>query len=266
MSGDILIHEENKPLTQLANSSHDITALQNFAMAWNNLGKEITSTPDAIRGNTMPSGTAFRQVAILNKESSSLFEVMVRTKKRYMEKILREFVVPHLKKKIDTNEEIVAILDSQGVSQIDQMYVPKEAVKRNNEYLKNEILSGKIAFNPDLQSLQKQIQEEQNMLGNQRFIKPSDIESKTWKDILKDFEWEMDIEITDRDVDKQTMATNLIDLFKTLVNPNVQQFIQTPQGKMLYHKILESSSTINPIQLPQTVATPPQPETNQLTQ
>lgn len=66
-TGDILIHEENHPLTQLANSSHDITSLQSFGQQWQLLAKEITSTPDSISGNTMPSGTAYRQVAILNQ-------------------------------------------------------------------------------------------------------------------------------------------------------------------------------------------------------
>lgn len=249
MTGDILVHEENKPLTQLANRSHDITALQNFGAEWRVLSKDITSTPDAIRGNTMPSGTAFRQVAILNKEASSLFEVMTRNKKRALEEMLRKFVIPHIKRKMDTTEEIAATLESQDIDKLDDMFVPKEAIRRENERIKREVLSGQIATNQDIAAVQQEVRGELEALGNQRFIKPSSVGSKTWKQVLNNLEWEADIEIRDKDVDKQLVAQNLIDIFKTMADPAVQQFISTPNGKTIFNKILESSSALSPLEL-----------------
>ncbi len=79
-TGDIMVHADNKPLTQIANNSHDISALQSYGQQWETLAKEISSTPDAIRGDTMPSGTAYRSVAIQNRESHSLFELMTENK------------------------------------------------------------------------------------------------------------------------------------------------------------------------------------------
>ena len=45
-SGDIMIHQINQPLTQLANNSHDITSLQNFGQQWKALGNEITGVSE----------------------------------------------------------------------------------------------------------------------------------------------------------------------------------------------------------------------------
>jgi hypothetical protein len=253
MSGDIMIHEPDKPLMPVGNNAHDIGALQAFAQQWQFLAKDITSTPDALRGNTMPSGTAFRQVALLNQEASSLFEVMTRNKKRYLEQMLREFVIPHVKKQMDTSDEIAATLESQDITKLDSMHVPVEAIRRDNEQIKKTILGGGIAQNLDPQALQNQIRGELDVLGNQRFIKPSDVPTKTWKEVLKDLEWEVEIEIKDKDIDQKEMAANLIDIFKTMVNPAMQQYVTTPQGKALFGKILESTSTLNPIELPPSV-------------
>lgn len=47
----------------------------------------------------MPSGTAYRQVAVLNQEAHSLFEIMVENKSLALEQMLREFILPFIKRK-----------------------------------------------------------------------------------------------------------------------------------------------------------------------
>ena len=262
VTGDIQVYDKDtgSPLTPIGNNSHDIGALQGFATAWQLLAKDITSTPDALRGNTMPSGTAFRQVALLNQEASSLFEVMTRSKKRYLEQMIREHVIPYIKKQMDTSEEIAATLESQDITKLDQMYVPVEARRRDNAQLKRTILSGGVAHNEDMMMLQNQIKGELAEQGNQRFIKPSDVSSKTWKQVLKDLEWEVEIEIQNKDMDKQQTAQNLIDLFKIIANPATLQAMATPQGKLLYEKILTQTNAVSPLELAQTPAPQPMPQ------
>ena len=75
-NGDILIHSPNQPLTQLANNSHDTTAIQNFATLWKNQASEINGISESMMGNAAPSGTAWRQVEALLQESHSLFALM----------------------------------------------------------------------------------------------------------------------------------------------------------------------------------------------
>src|SRR3990167_5876607 len=52
MSGDILVHAPNSPLTLVNTAKPDISQLQAFGQQWEVLAKEITSTPDAMRGET----------------------------------------------------------------------------------------------------------------------------------------------------------------------------------------------------------------------
>lgn len=251
-NGDLLLHAQGSPITHVDNRANDITSLQNFSTQWQVLAKEITSTPDAIAGNTQPSGTPFRSVAVANQEAHSLFEVMKRNKKRDVTQMMVEYIVPHIKKKMDTSEEIAALLESQDINQLDRMYVPSEANKRDNEQLKKAILNEEVGYNLDHKVLENNIQEELNQQGNQRFIKPSEIPDVTWKQLLKDLEWDVEYEIVDKASDDQIIADTLVDLFKTLVDPNAQMLLKTPQGKMVFNKILEKTNAISPIELAQT--------------
>ena len=115
-TGDIMIFADNKPLTQINNSKADVTALQNFSGMWNVLAQNITSTPDAIRGNTMPSGTPYSLAAFSGAQANSLFEIMTENKGLALEDMLTTFVIPNLKKSLKNKDEVVAILDDAGIT------------------------------------------------------------------------------------------------------------------------------------------------------
>lgn len=259
-NGDILIHRDNAPLTQVQNNSHDITSLQNFGSQWQVLAKEITSTPDAISGNTMPSGTAYRQVAILNQESHSLFELMTENKGLAIEQMIRTFVIPYIKKQMDTSKEIAATLASHDINKLDNMFINAEVAKRMNAHVKSHMLKdnglgGTLAPQVDLNALKSSIQGDLNQTGNQRFIKPSDVSSKTWNEIFKDLEWDIEVEVTNEQSDKDAVMTTLTTVLQTVAsNPNV---LLDPNMKALFNKILETTGAMSPIEIQQ--LPPPQP-------
>lgn len=265
-TGDILIHEENKPLTKLNNQA-DIASIQNFASQWQVLAKEITSTPDAISGNTMPSGTAYRQVAILNQESHSLFEIMTENKGLAIERMLREYIIPFIKKQMDTSEEISATLEAHDITKLDSMYVNAEATRRMNKKIKEAMLKdnglgGEVAQPFDLEAEKAKIQAQLNETGNQRFLKPSDIPTETWKEVLKDFEWDVEVEITNETTDKEAIFTTLNTLLQIIASKQGQPL--SPDEKLIFNKILEETGRVSPIELSQTTpatpATPAQPQ------
>jgi hypothetical protein len=269
ITGDILIHAQNQPLTQL-NNDHDITQIQNFSKQWENLAQEITSTPDALRGNTQPAGTAYRLQQLQVNNANSLFEVMVENKGLAIEKMLREHVIPFLKTQMDTSDEIAAVLDSQGISQFDSMYVPNEAIHRSNKDVISTVLSGKEAFQPDLNDLQNKVKGELGSLGNQRFIKPDEIPDKTWKEILKGFEWEVEVDPTQESEDVVDALTSLSSTFQTIASLAGRPL--TPDERLIFNTIMEKSGSVSPLQLShtQTQVPPsggvPTPVTNQIKQ
>lgn len=256
-NGDILVHAPNQPLTQVANNSHDITSLQNFGSQWKALSNELTGISESMLGNTAPSGTAWRQVETLLQENKSLFEVMRDNKGIYIEQMLREYIIPFIKKKMDTSDEIAAILDENNIKKIDTMYINREATKQVNRKIIDSLLKGETVT-PEQQGMMMNqvasgIQQGLKEQGDQRFIVPSDIKDVTWKDMLKDFEWEEEVDTTDNTVDKDAMTTLNTMLATIARNPMV---LQDPTMKFVFNKILSLSGAVSPIELPQSSPTP----------
>lgn len=260
-NGDILIHELNKPITEVNNSSHDIISLQNFGNQWQINADRITNTPEAQRGGDPKAGTAWRLQETVIQQSESLFELMTENKGLALENKLRKYIIPHFKKQLDTSEEISAILDDLQIKEIDSLYLPAEATRRANEIVKNDILNktpediikGNLMTPEDQSAIMgnsaNQVQQELNGMGSQRFIKPSEISSKTWKEALKDLEWVTEIDITDESVNNKDTLTTLNSVLQTIANPATAQALQTPEGKLVFNKILENAGGISPLEL-----------------
>jgi len=251
-NGDIIYTDVNKPVTQLNNTKSDITNVKAYAEQWRVLGQEVTSTPDAARGITPPSGTALGTVQITTAQGLSLFEIMTENKGQYLEEMLREYIIPHLKTKLNNQNEIVAMLEDRDITKIDKMFVPKEAIKRYNERTKQLALAGKIdqtiPFDPQVE--EGAIREQLGELGNTRYLTPGQI---TWKEIVKDLEWKLDMMITNEQIDKQAVYQTYNTMLQTIAqNPMV---LQDPNAKLLFNKILLLGN-VSPIEL-STVAPAP---------
>lgn len=243
-TGDIMIHELNKPIEMFPNGGHDFNNLKAFSDQWKVLTQEITSTPDAARGNTMPSNTPYSLGAYLGTQALSLFEIMTENKANHLEVMLREFIIPHLKTKLNTTDEVAAMLEDRDIKRLDSMYVPREAVKRFNQKIKQSLLAGELPEDVDLNQEISDVQQQLGALGNQRFLSPGDV---SWKDALKDLEWEVEVGITNEQADKQTVYTTLASVLQTIAtNPTV---LQDPNVRLVFNKILGQTNVVSPVEL-----------------
>lgn len=252
-SGDILVHSVNQPLTQVNNNSHDVSSLQSFGGQWKQLANEINGISEAMMGVNPPSGSAWRQTEALLQESHSLFELMTENKGLAIEEMVRKYVFPYLKKKMNHSEEVAATLDLNGITQIENIYVRNEAIRRGNKLIKDQILSGNIANPADLKALEESVKGELNSMGNYRFFKPSDLDDKTWKEEFKDLEWDVEVDITGESVDKQAILTTLNTALQVIINPN---FANNPKAQFIIDRILTETGKISPLEL----ASIPKPE------
>lgn len=254
-TGDILTHADNKPLTRVANDSPSIVALQNFGTMWQSMARELTSTPDALRGNTLPSGTPYALGQFLGTQANSLFEIMTENKGLAIEDMMRKYVIPHLKRQLKNKEEIAAILDDAGIQEIDALYVPFRAVKRFNEQAKKDLINGIVPspYQQDIQ--QQQVQQEMATMGNKRFFKPDELDQKTWDEIFSDFEWDsIRVEVVNENTDKKAVLQTLSTSLQTIAsNPAI---LKDPNAKMLFSAILTETGRISPLQLSTAAAQP----------
>ncbi len=245
-TGDIFVHKLNEPLTQINVSKFDITNLQNFANQWRVLGQELSATPDAMRGINPPSGTPLGTTQILTGQASSLFEQMLENKGLALEEILRKFIIPHIKTKMDSKEEISAILEDYQIKQIDSVYIPNKAKKLYNEIVQEQILNGEIPLAFDQEIAEAEVREGMAGLGNRRFISPAG-GAKTWKEVLKDLEWEFEVGIVNEPADKTAILQTLSSTLQIIAG-----FAGRPMSedeRLVFNKIMNYAGAVSPIEL-----------------
>jgi hypothetical protein len=245
VTGDMLVYDAQQDPNGIkqVNNAHDISQIVTFGQMWQSLGREINGISEAMATGEVKAGAAWRQTQALLQESHSLFEVMKENKGLAIEEMLRKYIIPFLKTKMDTADEIGEVLQDAEVAQFDAIYVPNEARRRNNKKMVDAVLKGDIAENGDMEMMKQDVKDEMAPLGNQRFLKPSDISDKTWKEALKDFEWEPDVNPTSEDTDNQAVMETLNTMLTTAVN-------QPELYKFLVNKILERTGQISPVEIP----------------
>lgn len=242
-SGDILIHQFNQPLTQLNNDSHDVTALQNFGSQWKQLSNELNGISESMLGDNPPSGTAWRQTEALLQESHSLFEIMTENKGLAIEDMLRTFILPFLKKKMNNAKEVAATLDMHGIKQIEDRYIKNEAIRIANKEIAETIFNNGIALQPDMQKVEADLKANLALQGNHRFFKPSEV---SWKKEFEDLETDIEIEVTGESSDKQAILTTLNTALGLVMNPN---FATNKRAQLVFDKILTQTGIISPLEL-----------------
>lgn len=253
-NGDLLTHKVNEPVTML-NNKPDIAAMQAFQAGWQNIASQINGISESMLGETAPSGTAWRQVQALLQESHSLFELMTENKGLAIIDMMTNYVIPYFKKQLDNTDEISSVLEDYQIKQIDSRYVPAQVMRRVNKIKKDTILSGQI-YDPlqepvDAQQAMQQVQSD--LKGNQRFIKPSDIDGTTWKTVFDGLEWDLDIDVTGEAKDVQGAMATLTTVLQTIsANPAV---LQDGNVKLVFNKILSLAGGISPLELQMTQPT-----------
>lgn len=268
-TGDILIHAINQPITQLNNSSHDITQIQNFQNQWKVLANEINGISEAMLGQNPPSGSAWRQTQALLNESHSLFETMTENKGLAIEQMLRNYILPYIKRKLKNTKELVATLEANDIKKIDGRYVNNQATKAVNEAIKKVVLSGGVVT-PEEQAMATQMAQEKIKGGLDemeavRSFKPSEITDETWADLFEDMEWDVHINITGEASNDENMIATLTTMLQVLGTPQgLDALKNNPTFALLVNRILSTTGQMNPIELEQSIqATRAMPTMNQ---
>lgn len=260
-TGDILVTKDGKGLTQLNTQSYADGSLITSKREWEQNAIKTSGTTEAMMGEAK-AGAAWRQTEALLKESHSLFEKMIENKGLAIEEMLRVFIIPFLKKGLDTKDEITVLLEAEYIEKIDSIFLPRKAVKIHNDKAINQILeTGETTST--VEEATAELKSGLSEMGNMRSFKPDDIGEKTWKSVLKDFEWDCIVEVTGESVDLQSNIATLATVLQTLAsNPTL---MQNPDTRMIINAIITSTGTLSPLQLSNTQQ-PVQPQTAQNTQ
>jgi len=106
-TGDILRVKQGETMQVLNSTPSSLPQLDNIRAKWDEQYSRATSTFEAVTGETMPSGTPFRALAIQNQESTAMFQYRMEEAGIFWRMIFTDWIVPHLKSKL-SREHILA--------------------------------------------------------------------------------------------------------------------------------------------------------------
>lgn len=248
-TGHVFITSQGGQISQVNTQATEIASNLNNAQFWKGLGNELNGISEAMLGAAPKSGTAWRQTEAVLNENYSLFEVMTENKCLALEEMFRTHIIPWIKDtKLNTSDEIVAVLDSYDIEWIDTKYLNSVKTQLQiDALLKNDVKldeNGQLDFGIDaeLEEVMQAVQEN----GNLRAFKPSMITDKQWKEQLKDLEWDLEIDITGESKNIQEVLTTVNTALQIMMNPG---YMQNPDAQKLVSKALELSGTLSPLEL-----------------
>lgn len=236
--GDILVTDDNKPLQRVDTTPTAVPFLTQFLNIWKENGRDIVGAYEAITGETMPTNTPYRLGAILNIESHNLFDIMRESKGLYLEKMLRNYVLPYFKKKLNNADEVVLHLEGKEIADFDQLALPMNLA----EELKARLLTGEL---PTREELLETVQKRNELMGNLRAIR---VASKTWREYFADLDMDaIEVDITGEKKNRAAFFSLANALLQLLIqNPTA---LENPDARLIINQIMDEAGYISPLEM-----------------
>lgn len=246
IQNNILSEVENGQIIQrtagtefgIANTiTNALPEFRNLVQAWDSQLEHATGTYNAITGETMPSGTAYRSVAIQNQEATSNFDYRREEMGIFLVELFTDWIIPYLIKKLNKAHILSAEFSTEELNAIDDSY----ATFKTNEQVMELILSGKPIYQSDYAELVNVNKELIQRSKNTRFL---DIP----KNLYKGWEPKVTILTTGEQKNKAVILDSLNNILITVAK--APQILTDPTLSKVFGKILEvSGSGISPISL-----------------
>lgn len=233
-SGHIFQLEQGRSITSLNLAPSAMPQFERIIDLWNQQYDRVASTFNANTGEQTPAGTPYAQTALLNQVANSPFEYQREVWGIWLNEILNDWILPHLKSKILKKHYLVSEFTEQELAIIDDSVADFEARKA----LKNSLLQGKPLTGGDYGQIKEAIKTTMQSLGNKREI-----------EIPKGYlnvDGHITANISGELKNKQAMITSLDNIIKTVVasfNPNTGEFgvLTDPTLSKLFGTLVEMS-------------------------
>ncbi len=243
-NGFILHLKDGKDFTQVNTLTNALPEFSRLLEQWDSQIERATSTYEAVTGETMPSGTPFRSVAIQNQEGNSTFKYRLEEFGTYIEGWINERIIPFAIKNIQREHYLTDEFSPEELKIIDKAF-------RNN--IVNKDIIQRIVNDEDvnLDSLDEARVMAEEVLRRQGAIRDLSVP----KDYFKDFRFKVSIITTGEKLNKAVAFESLANILSQIANtfdPATGKFaiLENPVLSRIFGKIIELANVgISPAQL-----------------
>lgn len=236
-NGQILKITQGTDLSLVNTITNALPEFSNLVKAWDEQYERISSTFSAITGETMPSGTPFRAVAIQNQEATSMFDYRREEMGIFQVEIFTDWIIPFLLKRFNRKHILASEFSPEELQALDESFANYRATNQAKEI----ILSGKLVFSEDFSDFVDTIKELNSKQKNVRFIDIPKGMYKNWKPRVT-------IITTGENKNKAIVLESLNNILLTVAK--APQILTDSTLAKIFGKILElSGSGLSPISL-----------------
>lgn len=244
-TGEILVVDEGKQITQINTTPVNITLFDKYVDEWWVYGQVVGAAQEALRGDQPLSGTPFKSVEFQAAQSLGLHEYRRGKLAVFVEEIYREWILPYLAKEISKGQKFLTELT------IDQMEMVADRLV-NNEYRKqvvNLILDGQLPPTDEEREVFKQrVREDFMRGGSKRFM-------EIFKNELHDAPLTVKVNIAGKQKNLASVVDKLTNVFRQIfATPAI---LQDPRMMKVFNKIIEYSG-LDPIDFSSVGSSAPQ--------
>lgn len=228
-TGDMIKVEKGDQTQVLNLMPASFPQLEQINKAWDEQYSRVSSSFEAVTGETMPSGTPFRSIAIQNQEAQSTFNYRREEMGIFLREIFTDWIIPFLAKRLSKQHILASDFEDDELAMIDEAFAAQTA----NQFVIDQLLAGKVTT-----------QEEYNdMIAAQKQLLASTFKKRRFLDIpdnfFKDVEMKLDIITTGEQVNKTAVFETISNMIAVIAsNPAVTQ---DPILKKLLAKAIELS-------------------------
>lgn len=227
-NGRIFELEDGKDITPINLMPTALPKYAELIQRWDNQYERVSSTFNAITGEQMPSGTPYRQTAILNQEAGSLFDQRREEAGIFISEIYMDWILPYLIKKLNKEHILTAEWSGEELQIIDEGF----SNYRKGRKLVEAVLNRQEVSQEMLDQEGSAYANEVKNLKNVRSIPIP-------KDYFKDFECSVSVVITNEMRNKSAILESLSNILAQVgSNPAM---LQDPILSKIFGSIIEIS-------------------------
>lgn len=222
-------------ISQVDTFPRNMALFERSVADWDTHAKDMGAAQDSIQGKEPASGTPFASVQAQIQQSMGLHDYRRGIYAKHLEEIYTDWIIPHIEKKITEGARFLSELSLDDL----QMVMEGVVTYQTNEMIKEQILSGNVLEQDQIDQFKQQAMQAFQKKGNKHFVEIIKGEFKATPLAVR-------VVVAGKSKDLYGMVDKLTNVFRTVIaNPYI---LQAPPIAKLFNKIIEASG-LDPIDL-----------------
>ncbi len=229
---EILEEAPNGNTRQLDTFPRNMKLFETSIAQWEAHAQQIGAANDSIMGQPPTSGTPFKLQELVTAESHGLHDYRRGQYAKHLEDIYREWIIPHIQKKICEGQEFLSELSVDELQYVTDQMVTCYA----NKMIKERIFEGEMVTKEEVETYKQEVRDNFKKKGNKHFI-------KILKGEFKDAPLAVKVSVAGKSKNLAAMTDKIVNIFRfAIANPQGFALVmQIPGMAKSFNDILEYS-------------------------